>query len=68
MKVENKSCPYTEQLVRVVEKAGSMEIRERYIQQDSKRLNKHKQLKQASLLRRKQRQSEVKDNRDKGIS
>jgi hypothetical protein len=57
-------CQYIEQLVPVAEKAGNTVKVVRYIQQEQARLDKHKQLKQASLERRKQRQSEVKVNRD----
>jgi hypothetical protein len=59
---ENEPCPYIEQQVRVVVKDGNTAPQVRYIPQDQARLDKHKQLKQVSLQKRKQRQSEIKDH------
>jgi hypothetical protein len=60
-------CLYNEQQVLVVEKGGSMAPQVRYILQDQARLNKHRQLKQASLERRKQR-SEIKTEANSRVS
>jgi hypothetical protein len=61
---KEQKCQYIKQLVPVAEKVGSTVKVVRYIPQEQERLDKHKQLKQRSLEQRKQRQSEIKDNRD----
>ena len=53
--MENDKCLYTKQLVRVEEKVGNTVHTVRYIQQEHRRLDKHKQLKQARLEQRKKR-------------
>jgi len=50
---EQTQCPYIERQVLVVERAGSMVLRERYIQLDSRPYDRHEQLKQAKLEQRK---------------
>jgi hypothetical protein len=50
--VKEPLCPYIEPQVRVEVRDGNTEPQVKYIPQDNKRLNKHRQLKQASLEKR----------------
>ena len=55
--MENDKCQFIKVIVKEKKLDGGMVVQERYIQQDSKRLDKHKQLKQRRLEQRLKRRN-----------